>query len=178
MVYFKNMIYYNIVSDNYKKVGGKMEKKIGIFLTILLFIAGIAVALPAPRFDQVVDFEISIKELDKLIKAGQSSKVADKYLILNGSLSGYTVTDTEKNSYTVELELINGEWEGVSDVFIYRCKVIFSGEEYRVKFPARRRSVPGPGEIALNSGLIVVAKLKEIKDGIAVLDGYYLREYK
>lgn len=154
-----------------------MVKEIGIFATVLLFIAGFAIALPAPGFDQIIDFDISIKELDKLIKEGQPSKITGKYLILNGSLSGYTVTDKEKNSYTVELELINGEWEGVSDVFIYRCKVIFSGEEYSVKFPAKRRSTLEPGEIALNSGLIVVAKQREIRDGVAVLDGYYLREY-
>ena len=65
---------------------------------------------------------------------------------------------------------------------MYRAIVIFSGREYQAMFPERRRSSPGPSEVQTNSGLIVVARLKETRvfegEVIPVLYGYYLRVFK
>lgn len=156
-----------------------MAKRIFILFIVC---CSAAFANPAPGFDNYVDFEISMKELNSHVKRGDLDSIKNKYLILDGSFASYNVIDNKENSYSVEIELINGEWKGVSDVFIYRCIVIFSGKEYAAQFPARRKSTPDPNEIPINSGLIIVAKLKETRnfDGavVPVLDGYYLRIYK
>ena len=137
---------------------------------------------PAPGFDNFVNFEISIKELNSYVKNGNLGAIKDKYFILDGSFTAYNVVNSKEPSYTVEIEIINGEWKDVSSVLMYRALVIFSGKEYQVMFPERKRSTPDPSEVPINSGLIVVAKLKETRtyDGeiVPVLYGYYLRVYK
>ncbi len=156
-----------------------MIKRIFILLIVC---GGVAFGNPAPGFDNYVDFDISIKELNSHVKRGDLNSIKNRYLVLDGSFAAYNVIDAKESAYTVEIELINGEWKGVSDVFIYRAIIVFSGKEYQAKFPARRKSTPDPAEIPINSGLIVVAKLKEARnfDGVVVpvLDGYYLRIYK
>ncbi|MCL2480618.1 MAG: hypothetical protein FWF38_02790 [Spirochaetaceae bacterium] len=156
-----------------------MAKRIFI---LFIFCCSAVFADPAPGFDNHVNFEISIKELYSHAKNGSLDSIKSKYFILDGSFSAYNVIDNKEPTYTVEIELINGEWKGVSNVVMYKAIVIFSGKEYQAKFPERRRSTPDPAEVPINSGLIVVAKLKGTKniDGevIPVLDGYYLRVYK
>jgi len=152
-----------------------------IFILFILCCSAVF-ADPAPGFDNFVNFEISIKELNSHAKSGNLDSIKSKYFILDGSFSAYNVIDNKESTYTVEIELINGEWKGVSNVVMYRAIVIFKGKNYQAHFPERRRSNPDPAEIPINSGLIVVAKLKETRifegEVIPVLDGYYLRVYK
>ncbi|MCL2793093.1 MAG: hypothetical protein FWD87_08365 [Spirochaetaceae bacterium] len=158
-----------------------MLKRIFV-LFIVGFSCGAVFANPAPGFDNYVNFAICMKELDAHVKSGDLDSIKGKYLILNGSFVAFNVTDNRAATYTVEIELINGEWHGVTDVFMYRAIIIFSGREFQPMFPERRRSIPGPTEIPTNSGLIVVARLKETRifegEVIPVLYGYYLRVFK
>jgi hypothetical protein len=154
---------------------------------LLLFIFFIACSSAlfadnAPGFDNYVNFGITMRELNSHAKNGDLDSIRNKYLILSGSFVGFTVIDNSPATYTVEIEFIDGEWLGVSNVVIYRAIIIFSGREFQAMFPERRRGAPSPMEIALNSGLIVVARLKEAREyrgeAIPVLYGYYLRVYK
>ncbi|MDX9799902.1 MAG: hypothetical protein RBT69_01050 [Spirochaetia bacterium] len=154
-----------------------------LFLFIIFISYSVSItAQDADGFDKVVNFDVSLKELDTLAKNNKLKSLGEKYLVLNGAVSEYMVTDAEDESYTVEVVLVNGEWSGVSDVFIYRSIIVFKGAEYKEKFPARRRSTPSPGEIPVNTGLIVVAKFAEVRNEggmvLPVLDGRYLRVYK
>jgi hypothetical protein len=153
-----------------------------IIFILFLVCCSAVFANPAPGFDNYVNFEISMKELDSHVKTGNLDLLKSKYFILNGSFVAYNVVDNNESSYTVEIELISGEWKDASNVLLYRTIVVFSGKEYQAMFPERRRSAPGPAEIPMNSGLIVVAKLKEIRDFdgdvVPVLQGYYFRVYK
>ena len=149
----------------------------------MIFISsGILSASPAPDFDKTADFSITLKKLSSLAADGDISSVKGKYLILDGALSSYTVINKDPDNYTVELLLVNGEWEGVSDVHIFRTVVVVKGKEYAEKFPARRRKKESGQEIPVNSGLIVVAKLNNViamgSASVPVLDGYYLRVIK
>ena len=156
-----------------------MTKRI---IILFIFCCGVVFADPAPGFDNQVNFEISIKELNSYAKNGNLDSIKNKYFILDGSFSAFSVVDNKESSYTIEIELINGEWKDVSSVVMYRAIVIFSGKKYQAMFPERRRSTPDPAEIPINSGLIVVAKLKGTRnfegEVIPVLEGYYLRVYK
>ncbi len=156
-----------------------MKKSLIVFLVLACFSVVFLAAEEAPGFDNYVDFSISLRELDRIAEKGLTGRLENKYLILDGSVSEYQVVDKNEASYTVEVELVSGEWDGVTDVYIYRCIVVFKGKKYMEMFPERRRSVPGPQEVALNSGIVAVAKLKEVrrsgKDSTPVLDGFYLR---
>ena len=154
-----------------------------IFILFIIFCSYNALfADPAPGFDNYVDFEISMKELDSHVKSGNLDSIKNKYLILNGSFVGFSVVDNNASTFTVEIELINGEWQGITDVFMYRAIIIFSGREYQAMFPEGRRSSSASSEVQTNSGLIVVARLKETRvfegEVIPVLYGYYLRVFK
>ena len=159
-----------------------MKKQVFMVAVVFLLCAAFLYSSPAPGFDNVADFSISLKELDGMAEKRDFNALEDVYLIINGAVASYIVTDSEPDTYTVEVELIDGEWIGVSDVFLYRSIVVFQGPEYVQKFPARRRSTPGPGEISVNSGIVVVARcLDAVNDGdtvIPVLEGYKLRTYK
>ena len=159
-----------------------MKKSLFIFFVLFVIGSGLIFGQSAPGFDNSVDFAVSMKELGTLLNTGNTENLKSKYLILNGAVSSYTVTDKEEASYTVEVELVNGEWSGVADVFIYRSIIVFKGRQYMEKFPARRSSTPDPEEIPINSGLIIVAKYSGNRKmgnmNIPVLDGYYLRIYK
>jgi hypothetical protein len=137
---------------------------------------------PAAGFDNFVDFTITLKDLDSVAKSGNFEKIKNKYLILDGALTEYSVKENTETSYSVEIELIDGEWVGVTGVFMYRCLVVFRGNDYKAVFPERRRATPAPEEIPINSNLIIVAKIKELRTVgnrvIPVLDGYYLRVRK
>ena len=152
------------------------------FLVMIFISSGFLSASPAPDFDKTSDFSITLKKLSHLAADGDISSVKGKYLILDGALSSYTVIDKDPDNYTVELLLVNGELEGVSDVHIFRSVVIVKGEEFAEKFPARVRKNGTGLEIPLNSGLIVVAKLNNVitmgNTAVPVLDGYYLRVFK
>ena len=155
---------------------------IGSFLVMIFITSGILSASPAPDFDKTADFSITLKNLSKMAAEGDISSVKGKYLILDGALSSFTVIDKDPENYTVELLLVNGEWEGVSDVHIFRTVVIVKGKEYADKFPARRQKKGEDLEIPLNSGLLVVAKLNNVitmgSTAVPVLDGYYIRVIK
>ena len=152
------------------------------FLVLIFTASGAVFASPAPDFDRISDFSITLKKLTEMAAEGDISLVKGKYLILDGALSSYTVINKDPDNYTVELLLVNGEWEGVSDVHIFRSVVIVKGKEYIKKFPARRSKRNAGELIPLNSGLIIVARLNNVinmgNTAVPVLDGYYLRLFK
>ncbi len=153
------------------------------FLFLFFIFSAYISASPLVDFDKTTDFSITLKKLAKLAEDGKTASVKGKFLILDGALSSYTVIDKDPGNYTVELLLVNGEWEGVSEVHIFRTVVIVKGKEYAEKFPAkRRRKKSKKTEIPLNSGLIVVGKLNNVinmgEAAVPVIKGYYLRVFK
>ena len=159
-----------------------MKKALIVCFLLMIYITAGVSASPAPGFDRVVDFSITLKQLNSMVSENNTEALKDKYFILNGALSSFSVVDKDPENYRVELMLVNGEWEGVSDVYIYRSVIIFQGKAYEDMFPARRKKTPGPSEVSMNSGLIIVAKLNNVINiggvPVPVLDGYYLRIYK
>lgn len=151
-------------------------------LVVVFFNTGVLFAAPAPDFDRIADFSITLKKLNKMASENDFSEIKGRYLVLDGALSSFSVIDKDPDNYTVELLLVNGEWEGVSDVHIFRSVVRLKGKEYVNMFPARRKKRGAENEIPLNSGLIILAKLNNVINmgnvAVPVLDGYYLRVYE
>ncbi len=106
----------------------------------MIFICcGVVYAAPAPDFDKVADFSMTLKKLSTLASENRLGAVKDKYFILDGALSSYTVINKDPENYTVELLLVNGEWEGVSDVHIFRTVIMVKGKEYVKKIPGQAK---------------------------------------
>jgi hypothetical protein len=151
-------------------------------LVMVFFNTGALFAAPAPDFDKIADFSITLKKLNKMASENDLSGIKGRYLVLDGALSSFSVIDKDPENYTVELLLVNGEWEGVSYVHIFRSVIRLKGKEYVNMFPARRKKRGTGSEIPLNSGLIILAKLNNVINmgsvAVPVLDGYYLRVYE
>jgi hypothetical protein len=130
-------------------------------------------------FDRIADFSVTLKTLAGLSE-NQARALAGRLLLLDGTVAYVQFLDPEEASFAVELELVGGEWVGVEDVKIYRCRVRFSGPEFFPRFPRRAPRTPDPGQILLNDHLLVVARLAErttAADGspVWVLDGLHAR---
>jgi hypothetical protein len=130
-------------------------------------------------FDRIADFSVTIKTLAGLSE-GQARGLSERLLLLDGTVASLQFLDPEEASFSVEVELVGGEWIGTEDVKIYRCRVLFRGPGYFNRFPRRAPRNPSPAQIVPNDRVLVVARLAgraAAEDGTAlwVLDGLHVR---
>ncbi len=133
-------------------------------------------------FDRIADFSVTLKTLAGLSE-NQARALAGRLLVLDGTVAYLQFLDPEEATFAVELELVGGEWVGVEDVKIYRCRVRFSGPEFFPRFPRKAPRSPDPQQILLNDHLLVVARLAgrdAAADGspLWVLDGLHARSLR
>lgn len=133
-------------------------------------------------FDRIADFSVTIKTLAGLSE-GQARGLAERLLVLDGTIASLQFLDAEQTSFAVEVELVGGEWLGTEDVKIYSCRVRFRGPEYFRRFPRRAPRTLSPEQIVLNDRVLVVARLAGravAEDGTALwlLDGLHVRSLR
>lgn len=151
---------------------------------LLLFIVSASYCLESPDFDAVVDFSVTIKTLSGLDEtAAKAYGLMDRFLLLDGTVTNLLVLDPKKDSYTVQLELVSGEWIGLEEVRSYSCWVLFSGPQFAAVFPRRVPRKPPPGIVANNSHILVVARALqkvEVAEGQSawVLEGVHVRRLR
>jgi len=155
---------------------------------ILLLILVITVFPIFPQqletFDRLVDFSITLKDLNLLSEARLKEIINDKKLvIINGSVASILIINKEENNFAAELELIQGEWEGIEEVKIFRCIVRLNGAHFAPRLQVQRSREKHPDAIELNSSILVVGKLVEIKNQpnespLPVLEGIYIRQIR
>jgi len=130
-------------------------------LTLLL-----AAALAAPLaaydrqdFDRIVDFATTVKSLDGLSAAQARERgLVGRLLLLDGTVAALHFLDSEEVTFDVEMELVAGEWVGLEEVKIYRCRIRFQGPGFFPQFPRRAPKSPGPFQVALDDRVLVVVK--------------------
>lgn len=154
-------------------------KKIFIFLFLISFLSSLY-ASPEDDFDKIADFGITLKNISAVIGSKGSGFLKDRILILDGILSSFEVTDSTEAGYTAELTLINGEWDGPSEVYMYKSIAVFKGYEYSALFPAKKSRTKKNDPAELNSKVIVVCSFDTLRrDGksgvIPVLKGHRIR---
>lgn len=154
------------------------------FCFIFLFFSfNLLFSLTPTDFDRIIDFSITLKELDQSLTSGRTSAVPkDKYVILHGTYANFSILNADEANYKVRIEMIIGEWFDIDEVKSYRSIVQFTGPEFSRYFPQKKRRGQ-TDSIDLNSRIIVVAKaIEPIKaiDGKTVwlLEGLYVREIK
>lgn len=146
-------------------------------VTIPLFIFGQTIE----EFNDVVDFDITIRELATAAAAEDREALPDRLVIIDGSVASRLVIDGNRDTYMGQIELVGGEWIGVEDVVTYRCFLLLEGPRFANAIPARRTRTPHPDEIPLNTRIMVVGEylgLFDMNDGttVAVLNAHYIRK--
>jgi hypothetical protein len=151
---------------------------------ILLMAAALVAPLAAydrEDFDRIVDFAATVKTLDGLSAAQARERgLTGRLLLLDGTVAALRFLDPEEASFTVEMELVDGEWVGLEEVKIYRCRVRFQGPAFFRQFPRRAPKSPGPSQIGLDDRVLVVAKAllkggEEAGQPLWLLQGLHVR---
>ena len=139
-----------------------------------------APAAPAPPLDAAVDFSITLKDLDRLIRQGRFAP-PERALVLDGTIKRIDVLDPTPATFAVQLELVKGEWFEREAVRSYRSIILLEGRQFATYFPPRGED-PTAAAIPLNSRVVVagvallVAQLTEDPDDLAwVIAGQYVR---
>jgi hypothetical protein len=134
-------------------------------LTLLLaaaLAASLAESLAAydrKDFDRIVDFATTVKTLDGLSAAqAREQGLAGRLLLLDGTVAALRFLDSEEATFAVEMELVAGEWVGLEEVKIYRCRIRFQGPAFFRQFPRRAPKSPEPSQVALDDRVLIVAK--------------------
>ena len=161
-----------------------MVKKLILFLLFLVLAVSGVSADVVDDFDGIIDFSMTLKDLDKRVSRGESPEsLGDRLFLLDGAVSAIEIISGEEEPFLAVIDLVSGQWIGMEDVERYTCKVIVRGPQFEKRIPRRRRRNPAPDEILVNSTVLVLTQLIDIIEDesgnrLALLEGYYLRDLK
>jgi hypothetical protein len=129
---------------------------LGLFLALIISSSGMFADI-LEDFYNSLDISISFEHLSKM----SPEKVAEieKLIIINGAVSSREIINEDENDFLALIELVNGEWEGMEDVKMYRCFIRLSGPEFFKRIPARRSRKKAENEIELNSRILVIGRV-------------------
>ena len=151
------------------------------FFVFFLFLFCVS-SLGAQNLDDIsslIQLDLNLKTLSTL-SYEELMSLSSSRVILTGTVASRAVIDPNPESFLGQIELIDGEWEDTSAVFMYQCYVLFSGSEYVDRIPARRSRRTNPNEIQKNSSVLIIGRLLEPfvdDDGSVapVVEGLYIR---
>ncbi|WP_028972691.1 hypothetical protein [Spirochaeta cellobiosiphila] len=144
-----------------------MEKKL---LTLIMFFVPIIVfAQSSSDILDRISFDYDIKSLHN------TDFQEDKWLVLIAGVYSVNLIDRNEDSYTVLVELYDGEWSGET-VELYKCYVQFKGKEFLLNFPPRRSRTPTINEISTNDEVLVLCRFVGYDDeNIPLLSGSLIK---
>jgi hypothetical protein len=129
------------------------------------------------------EFKLDNKEEGLLPPGGEAGSVlTDDEIAFWNRLLLEMAFPGELRSFSIEVELIKGEWDKNENVNSYRCKILFTGSECFKLFT--RRVASSLETIPLNTKALIIARpVKPVPSGagdkrIWYLEGLYLRSIK
>lgn len=133
-----------------------------ILVAALLICSAATVSADAfQAFSNIVNFKATIKD----IVENPTSIDPSRLYLFDGTISAIHVLSSEADNFEAELEFINSEWVGTSDIKTYRIKLIVSKPSFAPLFPQRPGQHPGPGQLAPNNrALVLVQFISSTKD--------------
>ena len=155
-------------------------KKIFLICLLVFLTASVSVADNTGDISSLLNLDITLKELSGM-SYGELENVVGEYVILTGSVASRTVLDPDAENFTAQLELIDGEWQGTSQVYMYQCLVFVQGPEWVERIPARRSRNKSPDEIELSSNIMVIGRIlppQTDENGTLyrIIEGLHIRE--
>jgi hypothetical protein len=142
--------------------------------SIPAFAQGKLISLPAPGFDDEVNFDTTVKDLDLAAREGIAPEGG--YYVLMGSVGSIIYTSGEDEPFSAIVELVTGEWEGTSNVQKYHVYLRVSGPEFEAEFKKSNKR-----GIKVGMSLIVVVRFAELAKALqggstaAFFDTYKVR---
>lgn len=112
------------------------------------------------ELNSVFDFDMTLRNFSEA-DSNDRVELAEKerFYLLEGAIASISVANPDPADYMVEVELINGQWDGLEDVEMYKGFVVFLGPQYTKIFPRRVPRNPGPEIIQANSHILVLSTL-------------------
>ncbi len=133
-------------------------KKYTFIFFFLIIVIGLS-AQVTTTIEAQIDFDLSLKDIVLMVESGNSNDIdMDRYIILDGVVSGREVLYADEESFVGMFEISYGEWEGLESVAMYKCFIQVQGLEFASMIPVRRSRTPNPAEIALNTHILVLGK--------------------
>ncbi len=158
-----------------------MKKRVLLSFLIALLAVSVLPAASVSDFQGVVNFAMTLRDLDILASGGNRDRVdTSRFIIIDGSVTSREVVSGEGEPFVGEIEVIQGEWVSLDNVQMYRCVVRFTGDEFSSLIPARRSRRRSETELQLHSRVLIVGKVAEFRtlaDGsvIPVIEGKFVR---
>ena len=153
----------------------------------VLAAGAVALAVPtpvlaqAPALDDAVDFTITLRDLDRLVRQGQFEP-PPRALVLDGTIKRITIFDPNPATFDAEIELVKGEWFEREAVRSYRSIIVLQGGRFASLFPPRGVE-PTRAAIPLNSRVMVagvalgVAPMSDDPNDLSwVVQGFHVRQ--
>lgn len=107
-------------------------------------------------------------------------ELAERVLILDGTAASITVYSTDPNDFYVEMELVGGSWDGLSEISMHTAFVILDNPEFANRVAERVPRDPPPELILRNDRVLVAGRLISIAEDpngalVPVIQAYDLR---
>lgn len=149
---------------------------------MLFFVVQNAGALTKTDFDKVVDFSVTLRELNQRLDSENTLKLDDKkFIVIYGTVSSISFLNRKKDTFKARLELVSGEWIGLSDVKSYRAYVDFEGSAFYSSIPVRTPRTPNSKAVVKDSRVLIIAKILQpidipLSGRYWLLQGVYIRK--
>jgi hypothetical protein len=154
-------------------------KKTFLVFFMFMVLSGLLFSQSDEDLDAIMDFSLTIKEIyNAPLEKQQLYTNSEKFLVLEGSLSGVAINEGEET--TINLDLVGGEWVSGGSINIYKCRIILNGSQWLRYFPADKEN-ENAETITVHDHLLVIGKIigyEKAPDGvhfIPVLSGRYIR---
>jgi hypothetical protein len=147
---------------------------------VLLMAAASVGAQTLQDFTKIVDFSATLESLSKEATANQPVSTGGKLVVLNGVAETIQNLSNDPKQFYALIELIDGKWQGLQSVSLYRCYVLVQGPQFASQVLLRSQKNPPPDAVDVNSQLLVVGDVKGVvaaPDGsnVPVVEAYFLR---
>ncbi len=151
-------------------------------LVLVLLPLGLSGQQAERELPRVLDLSVDLKGLDQSLEAGEPARIpTDRLVLLNGTVTNLTFLDRKRESFSVLVELVTGEWVGLEEVKSYKALVLFEGTDFYDVFPSRSGAERPANTILKNDRVVLLARaLEPVEWGGPgqlrwLLGGYYVR---
>lgn len=133
------------------------------------------------EFDQFINFNTTLEDLNLAIAENRLEEYLDRVIIFEGTVASAIVYNDDPADYYAELELITGQWEGLTAVEINRAYVILAGAYFAGRVQERAPRVVEPQHIIKNmkitiAGIVHSIAADEMGNPIPLLLAYDVRK--
>ncbi len=161
-----------------------MKRTIFFLVGTILCVSAIAAqaAIETPEtFRSTIDLQTSLAELDAAAEDMiLLETLAEKVLILDGTVNSITVYPEEPDDFYVEMEIVSGRWNGVESVRIFRSYIFFDDAAFTGRMAERSPRQPDPSLILRNDRVLVAGRLVSLAEDpegrpVPVIHAYDIR---